>query len=400
MDLEFLEYINNDNCKWHVNIGVPYGTHIWQVADSSQVNGLFKIKVAETKREYNDLKGLQSLQMSDIVPIVNTAFEASFRIAANARTAIKERGWGPSLNYCLLLDKRLSGRPNDNQQSTVTTETITVGSDTITDSGCDGDKCTIEFNNTEEFAALLTDKIVDDRNRQEGRKKATADRISMMQQREKHIELIKNLPNMTSGQLMAHGWLRMDKTVLENKRKRKEDLDARKIQQDEKKQKQDSKQDDMYQEALQKCTTTKEKLTMKDYTSLLCKCSRKGDPPFGKNRNQIMHQLNQRIDRLRSYLPLEVWQGIKDHALPPCAPVPVLALVQVQAPTMTLVNVDNDRSTCIVAAADICNTSKNNEFFEVLENTAKPENSSEENGVSVDTVDLGTEDVAKIIFQL
>jgi hypothetical protein len=34
--LPFLNYINSpENSKWTVCIGVPYGTHIWQVRDSS-----------------------------------------------------------------------------------------------------------------------------------------------------------------------------------------------------------------------------------------------------------------------------------------------------------------------------------------------------------------------------
>jgi hypothetical protein len=49
MELEFLEYINQPANKWHVCIGVPCGTHLWQVADSSQVNGRFKIEIAKEK---------------------------------------------------------------------------------------------------------------------------------------------------------------------------------------------------------------------------------------------------------------------------------------------------------------------------------------------------------------
>jgi hypothetical protein len=60
-----------------VNFNVPYSTQIWQVADLSQVNGLFKTKIGETKRENNELKGTQSQSMSNIVPIVNTAFDQS-----------------------------------------------------------------------------------------------------------------------------------------------------------------------------------------------------------------------------------------------------------------------------------------------------------------------------------
>ena len=34
-DLKFLEYINNPETEWCVCIGVPYGTSLWQVGDSS-----------------------------------------------------------------------------------------------------------------------------------------------------------------------------------------------------------------------------------------------------------------------------------------------------------------------------------------------------------------------------
>jgi hypothetical protein len=193
-----------------------------QVADLSKVNGLFKTKIGETKREYNELKGTQSLSMSDIVPIVNTTFDQSFCNAANTRHAISECGWVPALKYCLLNDKRLSGRPKELEQSTVSTRTSTDS--TLTDTKWNGichvQKCTIGFNNTEDFAAAITKKIVDDWLQQEGQIKAAEEWVRRMQDCDKHVEIIKNLPKMTSGQLMANGWLQMDKKVLENQRKR------------------------------------------------------------------------------------------------------------------------------------------------------------------------------------
>jgi hypothetical protein len=42
-DFPFLEYINNDQYKWITCIGKPYGTNKWQVGDSSQQNGSFKM---------------------------------------------------------------------------------------------------------------------------------------------------------------------------------------------------------------------------------------------------------------------------------------------------------------------------------------------------------------------
>ena len=47
-DLISLEYINNPANPWSVvGIGVPYGTSYWQVGDSSQQNGSFKMKLVK-----------------------------------------------------------------------------------------------------------------------------------------------------------------------------------------------------------------------------------------------------------------------------------------------------------------------------------------------------------------
>ena len=36
--------------------GVPYGTHMWQVHDSPQLNGVFKRGLTEAKREMLNIK--------------------------------------------------------------------------------------------------------------------------------------------------------------------------------------------------------------------------------------------------------------------------------------------------------------------------------------------------------
>jgi len=48
-ELPFLDYIRNDETKWKVCIGVPYGTNLWQVGDSAQQNGAFKSRLSEEK---------------------------------------------------------------------------------------------------------------------------------------------------------------------------------------------------------------------------------------------------------------------------------------------------------------------------------------------------------------
>jgi hypothetical protein len=123
---------------------------------------------------------------------------------------------------------------------------------------------------------------------------------------------------MPSGQLMANGWLRMDKTVLENQRKQQQQANEKTQQQKIKKQKQDNKQSEEYQFALDKCTRTKEKLTMKDYHALLKQASVKGDSALKKTRLEVMHQLSHRINRLKQFLPIASFNMIKEHALPTC----------------------------------------------------------------------------------
>ncbi len=48
---EFLEYIDARPTKWNVNIGFPYGTSYWQVGDSSEQNGYFKVALTKAKQE-------------------------------------------------------------------------------------------------------------------------------------------------------------------------------------------------------------------------------------------------------------------------------------------------------------------------------------------------------------
>jgi len=48
--LPFLEYINDEMTKWTACISVPYGTNLWQVGDSSQQNGAFKMALTKAKQ--------------------------------------------------------------------------------------------------------------------------------------------------------------------------------------------------------------------------------------------------------------------------------------------------------------------------------------------------------------
>ena len=47
--LSFYDYITNVDHEWMVCIGVPCGTSLWQVVDSKEQNGSFKITMSKIK---------------------------------------------------------------------------------------------------------------------------------------------------------------------------------------------------------------------------------------------------------------------------------------------------------------------------------------------------------------
>ena len=81
--LPFLEYINENKHMWCVCIGVPYGTSYWQIGDSSQQNGRFKMYSSKKKKEIVSYKTVNKAGKADVLPedivsIVNYAWQHSF----------------------------------------------------------------------------------------------------------------------------------------------------------------------------------------------------------------------------------------------------------------------------------------------------------------------------------
>ena len=110
-DLEFLRYINTYPHRWNVCIGVPYGTAIWQVGDSSEQNGKFKINITEVKAmilqtRIDQLNHAIQLMRTDIIPIVNGSYSSSFGNVKTNKKALCDRGWFP-FNRNLLLNSTI-----------------------------------------------------------------------------------------------------------------------------------------------------------------------------------------------------------------------------------------------------------------------------------------------------
>ena len=140
--LPFMEYIIDNSHPWVVCIGVPYGTSLWQVADSKQQNGSYKMALYKAKKELLEQKmhymiDPLTLVPTDIIPIVNKAWDASFVNIDNNMTAIRDWGWNP-LNYALLdhedIKATMTGNDIVHYESLLKTNKETTNTAAITES--------------------------------------------------------------------------------------------------------------------------------------------------------------------------------------------------------------------------------------------------------------------------
>ena len=95
-ELDFLEYINREETKWVVNIGLPHGTSYWQVGDSTEQNGCFKMALAREKQALVTKKSEHALPFeinkTNIVKLVKDAWNVSFARVETNRKAVLHRG--------------------------------------------------------------------------------------------------------------------------------------------------------------------------------------------------------------------------------------------------------------------------------------------------------------------
>ena len=127
LQLPFLRYILTPATEWRACIGVPNGTAAWQVGDSSEQNGSWKMASTSFKRKLCIFKVSMGISMTvaptDIIPIVNHAWDRSFAKIDTNKKAIAERGWGP-LNRALLMDKDILKTRVELEKTEVATATI------------------------------------------------------------------------------------------------------------------------------------------------------------------------------------------------------------------------------------------------------------------------------------
>jgi hypothetical protein len=154
-DLQLVQYIRDQNHPWSVCLGLPYGTHLWQVGDSPQQNGNFKLYQSRAKEILLKEKYKQRLPKvfhpTDIIPIINYAWDRSFACTEGNKTAITTRGWNPC-NYALLVSKEILRTKVDSVD--------TDNDDTATNHT--QNTCTVTINIGEGTSAAIFDTICDE----------------------------------------------------------------------------------------------------------------------------------------------------------------------------------------------------------------------------------------------
>ena len=213
--LEFLTYINDPKHKWCVCLGLPYGTHKWQVADSEEQNGAMRCSIGKVKRDRLKRKkelGFKSLSVFDVVLIVKEAWKDSFARVDSNKKALCERGWNP-LNYALLTDESLIERCNNGNNN----DTIDISklSQLNVDDGIASDVVTMLYNHQD-----LTKK----RKRTETKRKRT----------ETSQNILNEAKKITSGLVFSAGKVHLDNHILSIVKKKSDEQKAKRLELDKK----------------------------------------------------------------------------------------------------------------------------------------------------------------------
>ncbi len=87
-------------------MGVPYGTSYWQVGESSEQNGYFKMALTKYNRDLLRAKekaGVEfGINKEDVSYIVSQAWTHSFACVVQNKSAIADCGWNPLNFNCLV----------------------------------------------------------------------------------------------------------------------------------------------------------------------------------------------------------------------------------------------------------------------------------------------------------
>jgi hypothetical protein len=198
-DLKFLRYMNTDKTKWNACIGVPYGISYWQVGDSTEQNGCFKMALTKHKRNLLTRKEKCRLEFAvekgDVVYLVHQAWLESFACVKSNKKAIADRGWNPLTYNCLLHPEILATKYQHNTAAS----NIKQSANSPTNI-----EITENLNLSQGLAGILMDIIVETRMRDDARNGVNLEEIRR-KQRQTALDAIDAGKRITAGLLAASG---------------------------------------------------------------------------------------------------------------------------------------------------------------------------------------------------
>jgi hypothetical protein len=287
MELPFLDYIMDAAHEWVVCIGVPYGTHIWQVADASECNGTFKMYITRAKRVIFNLRphGKKQFMATDVIPLINKSFWGSYGNVTSAKKAIANRGWFPA-NYALLTVPAIA-------KTKIIDNSIPVPDATV-------------LNLSRGAAGTMTDKLLMDELRKAGRKEKLRKEREDTDEQHDILGRLKNLSRVTSGGLASLEHYSLDTNVHQV-------VKERAITGEE----QDKERDinravaavaaDMRKQAAEEALQGGGKLTMDNLRALILSRKRRDDSPMKTTRAELELQWSRR--HLREQAPDQVGEA-------------------------------------------------------------------------------------------
>jgi hypothetical protein len=289
-DLLFLQYVNAPETKWNVCIGVPYGTSYWQVGDSVQQNGCFKMALTRYKRELLTKKENRraefAIEKDEIVDLVARAWEDSFARVETNKTAIAERGWGP-LNYNILLHDEIqltSTSQSEHLNSSMEERTIAVS--TITPAG---------LNLNRGIAGILLDKVIVYRNREDARNGINLDDLAR-QRKETALQAIAQNKRYTAGLHVAAGRFKLGTETLEDMTRRKRMAEERESEKSNKKLQDHNTLRDKIQ-AIRALNKEPHNWTVAQTKTMATWYKRIGDPPLPNTKLLLLTRYNETVGR-------------------------------------------------------------------------------------------------------
>ena len=233
LGLPFLNYVNDPTHPWCVDIGVPYGTSLWQVGDSPEQNGSYKMALARIKKKLIEWKqrkmiGRLTIEVSEIMVLINYAWEHSFARVSSNKTAIAVRGWFP-LNRRLLLDNRLRATMTEKEKSDEGTNGIIIPyHETNSFFEIDDDLPTLDVkylpsppppltkpNLSGGMAAYCLDAIVQNQDLMDARERIRQNRI----EGESVSDRLNAIKRMTSAKMFLLGKTKLGEDIRDNARK-------------------------------------------------------------------------------------------------------------------------------------------------------------------------------------